>query len=74
MNLLDGWGKLWRAWTVQLAALGIALPELLQLLADNSSLLPWLDAEVKSAVRLACLVLVIVTRPIAQKSLAKPEK
>ena len=66
IKLIDGWRSLWRAWTVQLAALGIALPELLQLVADNTDLLMGFDAGYKSLIRLACLVGVVLLRPVKQ--------
>lgn len=73
MKLVAEWKKLWKAWTIQLAALGIVLPDLLQVLADNSDLMPWFDASTKSSLRLACLILIVVLRPIQQKALAKEE-
>ena len=66
INLIDGWRSLWRAWSIQLAALGIALPELLQLVADNTDLLSGFDAGYKSLIRLACLVGVVLLRPVKQ--------
>lgn len=66
IKLIDGWRSLWRAWTVQLAALGIALPELLQLVADNTDALAGFDAGWKSVIRLACLVGVVLLRPVKQ--------
>ena len=73
MKLVAEWKKLWKAWTIQLAALGIVLPDLLQVLADNSSLMPWFDDGTKSALRLACLILIVVLRPIQQKALTKED-
>lgn len=46
------------------------LPEVLQLVADNSGLIPWLDDGYKSGIRLACMVLAIVLRPVKQKSVS----
>lgn len=71
MKLVDEWKSLWKAWTVQLAAAGILLPDLLQVLADNSQFIPWFDDGVKSGLRLACLILIVLLRPIKQKSLNK---
>lgn len=62
--------NLWKSWSMQLAALGLLLPELLQLIADNSDSLPWLDSGWKSAIRVACLIGVILTRPIQQKAVS----
>lgn len=68
-RLVEDWRKLWRSWSVMVAVLGAALPELLQVVADNTDLMPWLTAGDKSGIRLACLILVIVLRPIRQNSL-----
>ena len=70
LTLVADWHKLWRSWSVIVALIGAALPELLQLVADNSDALPGLTAGDKSGIRLVCLVLVVVLRPIRQKSLA----
>lgn len=69
MKLVENWKALWKAWTVQLAAAGILLPDLLQVIADNSSLLPWFDDGMKSGLRLACLILIVLLRPLKQESL-----
>ena len=69
MTLVDNWRSLWRAWSMRFAALGIALPELLQLVADNTDSLQWLDGGYKSAIRLACLVGVVLLRPVKQGAL-----
>ncbi len=64
--LVPNWKSLWKAWSLRAAALGLVLPEVLQVIADNSAGLPWLDDGTKSAIRLAALVLVILLRPIKQ--------
>ncbi len=69
LELIEGWHKLWKAWTIQLAAIGIAAPDVLQLIADNTSLMPWFDDGYKSGVRLACLILIVLLRPVKQASL-----
>jgi hypothetical protein len=71
LELVENWKKLWRSWSMFFATLGIALPELLQLIADNTDLLIGLDAGYKSAIRLTCLVLVVLSRPVKQASLSK---
>ena len=68
--LIPNWRKLWKAWSVQVAALGVALPEVLGMIADNSHYLPWLDDEIKAAIRIGCLVAVPLVRAIQQRSLA----
>lgn len=72
IKLIRGWTSLWKAWSIQLAALGIVLPELLQLIADNSDIFAGMDAGWKSGIRLACLAGVILTRPLAQPSTLPP--
>ena len=69
MKLVENWKALWKAWTIQLAAMGILLPDLLQVIADNSALIPWFDDDYKSGLRLACLILIVLLRPVQQKSL-----
>ena len=66
IQLIENWRALWKAWSIQLAALGIALPELLQLVADNTDLLSGFDVGYKSLIRLACLVGVVLLRPVKQ--------
>lgn len=73
IQLVEGWTKLWKAWTVQLAAAGILLPDVLQILAENIDGLPLLDNGHKSLIRLACLIAIIFLRPIKQPSIA-PDK
>lgn len=69
MKLVEDWRKLWKTWSLQLAALGIALPELLQIIADNTDSLEWLDGGYKSGIRLACLIGVVLVRPVKQEAL-----
>ena len=66
IKLVPGAGRLWRAWSVQLAIVGAVLPELLQLVADNSSALPWFDDGERDALRLACLLLIPLLRVLPQ--------
>jgi len=70
MRLIPEWRSLWKALTMHAAALGIFTPELLQVVADNSNLLPWLDASVKDSIRLGALIAIVVLRPIRQKSVS----
>lgn len=67
--LVPNWRKLYKSWSVQVAALGVALPEVLGMIADNSHFLPWLDDEIKAAIRIGCLVAVPLVRAIQQRSL-----
>jgi len=73
IELVPNWRKLWRSWSLRFAALGAALPELLQLVADNTDSLAWFDDGYKSGIRLACLVLVIVLRPVKQEAVSGKE-
>ena len=70
MTLIEDWKKLWKSWSIWAAGLGAISPELLQLAADHTDLMPWFDDGYKSGIRLACLVLVVVLRPIKQKSIS----
>lgn len=69
VKLIAGWRNLWRAWSIQAAALGLLLPELLQLVADNTDVLTGFGAGWKSAIRMTALVGVILLRPIRQAAL-----
>ena len=69
MTLVDNWRKLWRAWSMRIAALGIISPEVLQVIADNTDSLEWLDGGYKSGIRLACLIGVVLARPVKQRAL-----
>lgn len=73
LTLVSNWRSLWRAFSLHAAALGIVLPEILQLVADNSSALLWLDDGWKSGIRLACLIGVVLLRPVRQITVT-PEK
>ncbi len=65
--LIPNWKSvLLRAWSIRLAAMGIVSPEVLQLIADNTSSMDWLDGSTKSMIRLACLIGVVLLRPVKQ--------
>jgi hypothetical protein len=66
VTLVPNWRSLWKAWSVRFAAMGLVLPELLQLLADNTSGLDWLDNGWKTAIRIICLAGVLLLRPVRQ--------
>ena len=66
IELIPHWKSLWRAASVQLIALGVLLPEILQLIQTNLDTLPWLDDGYKSGIRLACMILALVMRPVKQ--------
>lgn len=69
-KLVPYWRSLWRSWAVQIAAVGAVLPEVLQLIADNTAMLSWLNDGYKSGIRLACLVAIPIARSVQQQSLA----
>lgn len=72
-KLIDGWRLLWRAWSMRIAALGVVLPEILQLIADNTGSIDWLDNGWKSMIRMACLIGVVLARPIKQVAIEPKE-
>lgn len=72
--LVSNWKSvLLKSWAVWVATLGAAIPELLDFLAANVNLLAdiGLSDRHKNLVRLACLVGVILVRPLKQ-GLSKP--
>ncbi|MDQ0571470.1 hypothetical protein QFZ42_003304 [Variovorax paradoxus] len=71
MKLVDNWRKLWRSWTVMLASAGIFLPDILQIVAENIDGVPLIDTGHKSLIRLACLIAIVLLRPVKQESLTK---
>lgn len=73
IELVPNWRGLWKAASVQVIALGAVLPEALQLISDNVSTLPWFDDGVKSGIRLACMVLALLLRPVHQSSVSGPK-
>jgi len=71
MKLVENWKKLWKSWTVMLATAGIFLPDILQIVAENIDGIPLIDTGHKSLIRLACLILIVLLRPVKQESLTK---
>ena len=70
MSLIPNWkGVMLRAWSTRMAYAGIFSPEVLQLIADNTGSMDWLDGSTKSMIRLACLVGVVLLRPVKQKEM-----
>jgi hypothetical protein len=69
MKLVENWKKLWKSWTVLLASAGIFLPDILQIVAENIDGIPLIDAGHKSLIRLACLIAIVLLRPVKQESL-----
>lgn len=64
------WEVLLKSWSVYVAGLGLVLPELADLVLSNLDSLP-LSPEKKMWIRVGALALVIVLRPIPQRSLRK---
>lgn len=73
MKLTDDWKSLWRAYSVQILAIGAVLPEALQLIADNTDSLTWMNDGYKSGIRLTCMILALLLRPIHQNSVSGPK-
>lgn len=59
-----------KSWAVWVAGLGLAVPELADLLLQNLDRLPLTDTA-KMWMRMGALALVIIVRPIPQRSLRK---
>jgi hypothetical protein len=59
--------KFYKAWSWIAGLTGLAAPEILQIIADNTSIL-WFDDATKSAIRIACLIAVVLLRPINQSN------
>lgn len=74
IKLISEWKRLWRAWTMWAAGVGIVLPDLLNIVAENIDGVALLDAGHKSLIRLACLVAVVLLRPIQQPALKEEKK
>lgn len=64
------WEVLFRSWSVYVAGLGLVLPELVDFVLANLDSLP-LSQESKMWIRVGALALVIILRPIPQRSLRK---
>lgn len=72
IELVENWTTvMWRSAVVRVAALGVSLPEILQLLADNFELLQAIALSPSQAgwFRLLCLVGVVLLRPVRQQSM-----
>lgn len=73
-HLIDNWKSLWKSLVMWAAGMGLVLPELLQFIADQSSTFTGFDAGTKNLIRVVCLGLVIVFRPIKQPSMTPPKE
>lgn len=70
--LVANWKEvLLKSATVWVAAIGLALPELLQFLADHNDMLPF-SPEWKNYIRAAVLLLIPMVRIVRQQSLHEP--
>ncbi len=70
--LVGNWKEvLLKSWSVRAAGLGVVLPEVLDFLANNIEFLNGigLSDHQASIVRAACLLAVLILRPVKQKSL-----
>lgn len=70
MTLIANWKQtLLKSWSVWLAAAGVLLPELLQILADNLDSFPNIDAGYKSIIRTVFLVAIPIARVVHQPAI-----
>lgn len=75
MKLISNWRYvLLKSWSVRLAALGFALPPILQVLADNIDSMPYIDSGTRSIIRMVCLVLIPLARVIHQPAIPKENR
>lgn len=72
-QLVSNWKSLWKSLVMWAAGLGLALPELLQFIADKSQTFTGIDDSTKAWIRIVALALVIVFRPIKQPSVSGPK-
>lgn len=73
-QLIDNWKALWKSLVMWAASMGLVLPEILQFIADQSETFTDFDASTKNWIRVVCLALVIVFRPIKQPSMTPPKE
>lgn len=73
-QLVDNWKSLWKSFVMWAASMGLVLPEILQFIADQSSSFTGFDDGTKNWIRIVCLALVIVFRPIKQPSMTPPKE
>jgi hypothetical protein len=73
-QLVDNWKTLWKSLVMWSAGVGLVLPEILQLITDQTQAMASLDADTKNWIRIVCLALVIVFRPIKQTSMTPPKE
>lgn len=70
MRFVDKW---WRAWSLRIAALGLAIPEILQIVADNTELLVFLPPDWRGYIYILALLGAVIARPIKQKNMDPTE-
>jgi hypothetical protein len=74
-RLISDWRlRLRRSFAVKAAIVGAVAPQVLQVIADQSGQLPWLDENWKGLIRTVSLIAVPVLLVIKQDSLASPDK
>ena len=66
ITLIDNWQKIFKRWSFWLATASAALPEIMQFIAQNTDLIPWIDADTKGLLRLALTIAAIMAMPIRQ--------
>jgi hypothetical protein len=73
-RFIADWKKrLKKSWTVYAAVFGAGAPQLLQILADRTGELPWLDAGWKSLIQTTCLMAIPLLVILKQNNLAAPQ-
>lgn len=76
MKIVPNWRQHWRSMSVWAMSLGIVLPDLLNIVAENVAGFPWMDDGWKSIVRTICLCLALVLHFVNQPKMHpdKPEQ
>lgn len=61
--------KWWKSWSLRIAALSLAILEVLQVVANNTELPVFLTPDIQGSVYIAALIGVVLTRPVKQKNM-----
>lgn len=70
MKLVEKW---WKSWSLRIAALGLAIPEILQVVANNTELLVFLPPQWQGYIYVIALIGAIIARPIKQSNMEPSE-
>ena len=66
MKLVEKW---WKSWSLRIAAFGLALPDILNVIAANTHLLVFVSPDVRGYIYMAALIAAILIRPIKQDNM-----